>query len=279
MAVITLTEILGGDNIAGSRITINDNFKRASNAINTLETRLDTSFTPGGSLNVGNALIRRYTNPTTAQIFDCEATALIQGNLNVLLDFGVSQSTSVTLDATVGRNINFTGSAVGGPWVFTSSVRSTFVNEVVNQQLYQGTVGAPAVNVQSLPSTPSGTLRQIPSVIGHSVLRVDLSAYTSIAPNDCEGIVLPTVASSTPGQILTVIIDGPAGATLAGGFFTIAPTNFAPGAVDAVNGIRMSIVTPTTSNDIRKLAVTIFADFSGWRVLNVTQAVAGDITY
>ena len=275
MAVITLTEILGGDNIAGSRITINDNFKRVSNAINTLETRLDTSFTPGGSLNVGNALIRRYTNPTTAQIFDCEATALIQGNLNVLLDLGVSQSASVALDATVGRNINFTGSAVGGPWTFTSSVRSTFVNEVVNQQLYQGTVGAPAVNIQSLAG--AGTLRQVTSVVGHSVLRVDLSAYTGIAPNDCEGIILPTVASSTPGQILTVIIDGAASTPLAGGFFFIDGTNFAPGAV--TTQIQMGNVTPANSNDIRKLAVTLFADASGWRVLNVTQAVAGDITY
>jgi hypothetical protein len=277
MAVITLTEILGGDNIAGSRITINDNFKRVSNAINTLETRLDTSFTPGGSLNVGNALIRRYTNPTTAQIFDCEATALIQGNLNVLLDIGVSQSASVALDTTIGRNVNFTGSAVGGPWSFTSGIRSTFTNEITNQQLYQGTTGAPAINLQSLAG--SGTVRQITSVIGHSVLRVDLSTYNGTAPNDCEGIILPTVASSTPGQILTVIIDGAAGALLASGNFQISATNFAPGAVNAVNGIRMSDVTPTTSNDVRKLAVTLFADASGWRVLSITQSTAGDITY
>ena len=44
MATITITEILGNDNIAGSRVTINDNFKKVANAINTLETYLDTSF-------------------------------------------------------------------------------------------------------------------------------------------------------------------------------------------------------------------------------------------
>jgi hypothetical protein len=241
----------------------------------TQETRLDTSFTPGGSLNVGNALIRRYTNPTTAQIFDCEATALIQGNLNVLLDIGVSQSASVALDTTIGRNINFTGSAVGGPWSFTSGIRSTFTNEITNQQLYQGITGAPAINLQSLAG--SGPLRQVTSVIGHSVLRVDLSTYTGIAPNDCEGIILPTVASSTPGQILTVIIDAAAGASLASGFFYIDAANFAPGAVSTQ--IQMGNLTPTNSNDIRKLAVTLFADASGWRVLNITQASAGDITY
>jgi len=68
MAVITITEILGGDNIAGSRLTLNDNFKKLANAINTIEKRLDTSFNPGGSLNVGNALIRKYTNAATTQI-------------------------------------------------------------------------------------------------------------------------------------------------------------------------------------------------------------------
>jgi hypothetical protein len=108
---------------------------------------------------------------------------------------------------------------------------------------------------------------------------VDLSTYNGTAPNDCEGIILPTVASSTPGQILTVIIDGAAGALLASGNFQISATNFAPGAVNAVNGIRMSDVTPTNSNDVRKLAVTLFADVLGWRVLNITQASAGDITY
>lgn len=276
MAVLTLTEILGGDNISGSRTTINDNFKRISTAVNAIETRLNTSFTPGGSLNVGNALIRRYTNPTTAQIFDCEATALIQGNLNVLLDLGVSQSASITLDAIVGRNVTFNGSAIGGPWVFTSNIRSNFTNEIINQQLYQGTVSAPAINLQALPG--AGAVRNISSVIGYSVLRINLSTYTGVAPNDCEAIVLPPVGSgATPGQILHVIIDGAAGAALASGYFYISNTNFAPGAVSTQ--IQMSNVTSTTSNDVRKMALTLFADAAGWRVLNITQSTANDITY
>ena len=48
MAVISITEILGGDNISGSRITINDNFKRLTNAINTISlTASGTTFTAG----------------------------------------------------------------------------------------------------------------------------------------------------------------------------------------------------------------------------------------
>ena len=54
MATVTITEILGGDNIAASRIVLNNNFTLLQNAINTLETRLNTSYVPGGSLNVGD---------------------------------------------------------------------------------------------------------------------------------------------------------------------------------------------------------------------------------
>jgi hypothetical protein len=273
MAVITLTEILGGDNIAGSRITINDNFKRVSNAINTLETRLDTSFTPGGSLNVGNALIRRYTNPTTAQIFDCEATGLFQGNLNVLLDMGVSQSATITLDTTIGRNVNFTGSAVGGPWTFTSNIRSTFTNELTNQQLYQGTVGAPAVDPQTLAG--GGTIRNLLSVSGHSVLRIITTTYLTSLANDCDTINLPV---GTAGQILTIILDDTTGATFPSANpmptgFHISNTNFAAGALTLAQISMANSGTNVTT--ARNAAVTLFADASGWRVLSFS----GDVTY
>jgi hypothetical protein len=277
MAVVTITEILGGDNIAGSRITINDNFKRVANAINTLETRLDTSFTPGGSLNVGNALIRRYTNPTTTQIFNCEATGLFQGNLNVLLDLGISQSASVGLDLNVSRNVTFSGAAIGGPWEFTSQVRSTFENELVIEQLNAATVVAPALNPQ--PPTV-GTTRTISSVIGYSVLRVLTDTYAGVlGVSDADTIQLPAVGvGATPGQILTVIIDGtfPSATPIPGGL-KISATNFATGAV--TTQIVMGAITPTNSADIRKIAITLFADAAGWRVLNITQSTAGDITY
>jgi hypothetical protein len=280
MAVITITEILGGDNIAGSRITINDNFKRVANAINTLETRLDTSFTPGGSLNVGNALIRRYTNPTTTQIFNCEATGLFQGNLNVLLDLGISQSTSVGLDLTVNRNVTFSGAAIGGPWEFTSQVRSTFENEIVNEQLNGATVIAPALNPQ--PPT-AGTTRVISSVIGYSVLRILTDTYAGVlGVSDADTIQLPIVGvGATPGQILTIILDGtlPSGTPMSGGLkITNINNAFAPGAV--TTQLVMGAVTATNSADIRKLAVTLFADAAGWRVLNITQSTGViDITY
>jgi len=278
MAVITITEILGGDNIAGSRVTINDNFKRLASAINTIETRLDTSFNPGGSLNVGNALIRKYTNPTTAQIFTCEATGQFQGNLNILLDAGISGSLDVGLDANVHRNVNFDGAAIGGPWAFTSSIRSNFTNEFVQQQLAAATVTAPLVDPQALLPLASLT-RAIPSVIGHSVLRIDMDTYTGAGNFNCDTITLPTVGlgGCTPGQVLHVVLEsnGTGPAPIPGGF-QLDSTPFASG-YNA--NIVLGFVTNTNTTAIRKLALTLFADANGWRVLNVTQAVAGDITY
>jgi hypothetical protein len=271
MATITLTEILGGDNIAGSRITLNDNFKRVANSINTLETRLDTSFTPGGSLNVGNAIIFKYTNPTSAQIFTCEATGLFQGNLNVLLDLGVTQSISAGLDTTVSRNLVLDGAAVGGG-SFLTQVRSTFENEIVNQQLYTGIPGATVLNPQTLAQSPSPTTRSITSVLNYSVLRLDLSTYDATTPaNSCNVVQLPV---GTNGQILTVIIDT-ISVNLIANFQIDTTLNFDP----AYSGTPIIFNTDPATPDVKKLALTLYYSTTGWRVLNIAQPLSGDITY
>ena len=281
MAVITVTEILGGDNLAGSRITINDNFKRLTNAINTLETRLDTSFVPGGSLNVGNALIRRYTNPTSAQIFDCEATGQFQGNLNVLLDASVTQSISAGLDLTVGRNINFTGSSGSG--TFLSAIFSEFSAGYALTQLGAQTIAAPTLNPNTL--LPAGNLSRniLTSLVGYSVLRLNLGTYAPTpSPDNCEEIVLPAVGvGATIGQVLTIIIDNPStgGGAIPGGF-KISNTNFDPGYTSPI-AIGVNFIG-TDLPQIKKIAVTLFADAAGWRVLNIAQPNVGtnpDVTY
>jgi len=271
MAVITITEILGGDNLAGSRLTLNDNFKKLASAINTIETRLDTSFNPGGSLNVGNALIRKYTNAVTSQIFTCEASALFQGNLNVSLDLGITKSINAGLDLNVSRNVLFDGAASGGG-SFVSQVRSTFKHEIVNQQLSDGTTIAPTLNPQTLSG---GTSRNITTVVGYSVLRLDLSTYSGAGTTNCDTIILPSVggAGCTPGQILTVIIDTKSPVPCPSGF-QIDKSTLAPNAGTPVNiAIGVGTVINTDDVEVYKLAVTLFADHNGWRVLNVTQPI------
>lgn len=273
MAVITITEILGGDNLAGSRLTLNDNFKKLANAINTIETRLDTSFNPGGSLNVGNALIRKYTNAATTQIFTCEASALFQGNLNVSLDLGVTRSVNAGLDLNVSRNVVFDGAATGGG-SFTTQVRSTFKHELVNQQLDNGTPIAPTLDPQTL--TGSTVARNITSVVGYSVIRLDLSTYTGPSGStNCSTLILPGVgtAGCTPGQILTIIIDKKSISPITGGF-QIDKSTLAVNSVNPANiAIGVGAIT-TDLADVYKLSVTLFADHNGWRILNVTQPIS-----
>lgn len=276
MAVITVTEILGGDNLAGSRITINDNFKRLTNAINTLETRLDTSFVPGGSLNVGNALIRRYTNPTSAQIFDCEATGQFQGNLNVLLDLGVTQSISAGLDVTAGRNVTFTGASGSG--TFISQILSQFQAGFVLTQLGNGTTGAPVLNPNSLPLAGALSRAITTSIAGFHTLRLDLGTYLVTPSDNCEEIQLPAVGvGATQGQILTIIIENlsPSGVPIPGGF-RISPAGFN---IAYTAPIILAAASGTDNANAKKLAITLFAAYDGWRVLNATSSVAADLTY
>lgn len=267
MANITLTEILGGDNIAGSRITINDNFKKVANAINVLETRLDTSYNPGGALNVGNAIIKRYTNPTSAQIFTCEASGLFQGNLNVSLALAVTNNITVGQNLTVNKNITFDGTAVGGG-TFTSQITSIFEKEIRNSQLFTSSVLDP----QAIAGAGTSRTMAPGSLNNASVLRLDLSTYTGTAPNNCDTIVLPTGQN---GQIVTVFIEDPISAGISLSQFKIA--GGAPLATSNDIVFRASSSVLFESADVRKLAVTLFYDQNGWRVINVANP--GDGVY
>jgi len=267
MANISITELLGGDNIAGSRITINDNFKKLTNAINTLEGRLDTSFNPGGALNVGNAIIKKYTNPASAQIFTCEATGLFQGNLNVALSLGVTQSITVAQSLTVNKNITFDGSAVGGG-TLTSAVPSTFSNEFRISQL--GTGGL-LLDPQTLTGGTTTRTMAPGTLNNRSVLRLNLSAYTGTAPSDCDTINLP---AGNLGQIVTIFIQTPITSGISLSTFTIGTANLATSApieFKAISSLSFA------STDVKKLAVTLFYDNSGWRV--ISAANPGDSVY
>jgi len=267
MANLTITEILGGDNIAGSRVTINNNFQAIASAINSIQQYLDPSYTPGGSLNVGNAIVKKYTNATTTQIFTCEATGLFQGGLNVSLNLGVTQSATINQSLTVSKNITFDGAAVGGG-SFTSLVSSAFGNEIINSQLYNSVTVASALDPQTLSGTGTTRSMAVGALAGYSVLRLNLSTWTGSGTTNCNTIVLP---QGDNGQTLTVIIDGPAGAGMTS--FTISATNLATTGDIVFNG-------PLDTADVRKLAITLFQDHNGWRVLNITQpATTYSITY
>ena len=117
MATVTITEILGGDNIAASRIVLNNNFSLLQNAINTIETRLNTSYVPGGSLNVGDVQVLKYNRAVTQNIFLLQASGQIDGNLSLGTPtnnstLGVTGFLTVSQDLTVNRIVGFTNYGV-----------------------------------------------------------------------------------------------------------------------------------------------------------------------
>jgi hypothetical protein len=284
MATVSITEILGSDNIAGSRITINSNFSTLATAINNIETRLDTSFTPGGSLNVGNALIKRYTNPVTSQIFTCEASALFQGNLNVSKTTSITEALNVGLDLLVSGNVVFDDTATNGS-SFVSELPFDLDAALSSPQLDgQSASNAYLLNPQTLAQTPSSSVREITAGSNFpkiSVIRLNYSTYDpALAATSCTKIQLPAVSSAnvTPGQIITVIIDQPAATGTTGAQFGISSVNLASG---YNQDILMSGITATfvdsDSYELRKAAITLYADTqvgNGWRVLNSTPYVA-----
>ena len=274
MATITVTEILGTDNIAGSRITINSNFSALAAGINNLEQRLDTSYTPGGALNVGSAIVYRYTNPVTTQIFTCEASGLVSGNLNVGKSLGVTESLTVTQNVTAGGNVNFNGSNGSGKTVTNSSV-TVFQNSAGQAQsnLWGSGTGV-NVNPQDLPIVGAGYTSRALNTTNFpylSAIQLDFSTYSpSATGTSCSVVTLPAVtgANVAQGQILTFFISSlPAGAT--SGQFRIRG-NFHTG----IDNVLLNDGLLSNNTDIYQSSVTLFASQDGWRVLSTAGPVA-----
>lgn len=83
MAQITITEILGSDNMSASRATIQSNFRILADEANKIETYLNTS-AEGGQLSVANATITKGNKNVDQEIFVCEASGKFNGNLSVV---------------------------------------------------------------------------------------------------------------------------------------------------------------------------------------------------
>jgi hypothetical protein len=272
MATITITEILGSDNIAGSRPTINDNFKKVAAAINTLETYLDTSFVPGAALNVGSALVKRYTRPITDQIFTCEATGLFNGNLNVGQDLGVTRDFTVGRHQTIHGNVTLDGT-VGINSIFTSSIPFSQDASMINLQLNAGlTTNSLVVDTQALTSPTSTSATRIitttttfPKV---SVIRLSWANYTGSGTNNCTAIDLPAVSDANvkAGQIITLLVDAPAPLGTSGIDLELSVTNLDSAYTSVKFNSFSSFQADNTA--IRQAAITLYADTTGWRILN-----------
>ena len=273
MATVTITEILGSDNIAGSRITINSNFTKLANSINTLETYLDTSFTPGAALNVGSALVKKYTRPITDQIFTCEATGLFGGNLNVSQDLGVTRDSVVGRHTTLHGNLNLDGTN-GSTSAFTSSIPVSQNAANINPQFYEtASLNTLFINPQTL-TTPSSTstARNIVATTSFNkvnTIRLDWSTYNSAVPaTNCKAIILPTT-NVAQGQIINLLVDYPAPLGTTGTDLELDITNLDPCYTSILfnNNLAPALVEADDTR-LRQAAITLYYDTTGWRILN-----------
>jgi hypothetical protein len=107
MTQIVIQDILGSDNVGASRPIIQSNEKILCDAINKIETYLNTS-PNGGDLNIANVLIKKYSQAVTSDILRVEASARIDGNLviykQLTVGTGIANEVSIfNSDLTVGR--------------------------------------------------------------------------------------------------------------------------------------------------------------------------------
>lgn len=269
MATVTITEILGGDNIAASRIVINNNFTLLQNAINTLETRLNTSYVPGGSLNVGDAQILKYNRPVTQNIFLVQASAQIDGNLSLgtptnNATLGITGFLTISEDATIAKDVTF--SNTGSNNVFTNNLSTVTDDSDADAQLY----GVTAKN----PSFLSQSATILPITTNTRVLYLNVAAYTGVAPNINTSWTLPAVGSANVVNGQKVIVRFDNAFSAAGAVFELDNSvNFDPAFDNTAIGGNIQLNT-TISSDLatsdarfKGIWIELAAASTGWRVI------------
>lgn len=279
MATITITEILGSDNLAGSRITLNNNFKTLQNAVNTLEQRLDTSFSPGGSLNVGDALIKKYTRPTSQIIWVVEASGQVQGDFYVVGATNTTGSVAIGTDLTVAKNVTFSNVAPG-TFTLQNALRTYATNGYAHEQFYAANTNSGVVVPNTLLPLASPIRNLDPTLFwNRRVIHIDLTLNTG-AITDCNVLTLPTVSSAAVanGQIVTFVFDLPATGVSAPltDLFSIDNTNMDPIYTTPIilnsNSVTGEFIE-LNSVDSQKIEITLYAASTGWKVISAYHSV------
>lgn len=281
--MITIREILGTDSIFGSRITINENFKKVANELNIVQSYLNTETQPGGAFNIGSVLIKKYTRPVNTQLFQCEGSGSVAGDFFIGGSFSSTGAFTQAGNALFNSGFQLTNSVVGNNQ-FQNNIPTIVTKGYVNKQFdITSALVAGALlidpNLLGFPTNTSIT-RQITTLsaadfLKVSVIRLNYSTFTNTGTTNCSNIILPAILNVTTGQIITVIIDNP----MPNATYVPTPTikidalNLDPSYTLGIN-LKGSIVL---FNDpfLRKNSVTLYADTSGWRVLNST----GTVTY
>lgn len=136
---VTITEILGTDSIAGSRLTINSNFLLLENAYNDLEDSfninvltgsLDVSTASSGQIKaksmLSNSMVLPSSGSPTVELYGAGASAGygVFGNT-------VASATGIFSNNLLAKNFSATGTALfGGTATFSSTIESNGVFQI-----------------------------------------------------------------------------------------------------------------------------------------------------
>lgn len=256
--MISVTQILGTDSIAGSRITINNNFSVLKDAINTLETFLNPNVS-GGDLNIGNIVIKKLSNPVTSTLLNCEASALIQGNFNVNLDSVFNGNANINGLLTSDKGVEVTGNSTS-PYVKFGSINKidlSYTNVRFIDEEFSTTV---PLQVHLENPASSGVYEL--DVTNLRVVYLDYSAYTGASG---QTDTLKLIGTPSLGQVLFIrIVNAPS----TGGTFKISNTSL----LDSIYTSTIDFVGSDPS-ELKKLFIELVYTPSGFVVKNAHKNV------
>lgn len=267
---VTITEILETDEIAASRVTLNNNFSALKTAVDTItDTYLDTST---GDLTVNSATIQKLaTDPISTIGLQVENSADVDGNMGV----GQTLTTNalvVTNGITVsGGNISLTNSAnkissTGGLSVAGSVIQTGFSNAFT-----------PAYDEASY-ATVSGTTGNLVTA-GSSVFLLQwTSAYDPA--NTADGYIIKDVRLPNTGDIgqrITIVTTLDSDVTNTDAHFLMAPVGGTILGVDSSTvgnqGILLCNNDSSVSSNLFNSCVELAWTGSQWLILNLYGAI------
>lgn len=184
MATISITEILGSDNIASSRAVIANNFKTLCDEANKIETFLNTSVA-GARLTVAEAYINQGGTTTDLEILTVNGRSTIEKLL------------------TAKGGIACYGNFTMGTDTATATLKNVIVDGTITAN---GTLTTNGI-IQTIDSSNSGNLANSSTI----VLKMNSGAGSPGSPAGSPASK-PTanIFNATKGQLVTILFDGDA---------------------------------------------------------------------
>jgi len=279
MATISLIDLLGTDNVAVSRTDINKNFQTVENAVNTLETYLNT--TPaGGALSIGSTTLTLGANPIGTNLLVNQGSASIAGNLSVGLNLSLTGTANITANANIDGALTLTGSGITpGLTVGSAAIVPFRLQNVI------------FVETQLATETPTSV--EVETVVGTGIYEIDITNKRKILLNYSSSLALADATSAnfvrltgTPiqGQKVWIGIHEVGNPTAISNIYIdltgfnakydaltgITPFNATAGATNAAVGF-----TGTTNNEFRRQWVEVLYDGATWEVIGAHPNVQG----